>query len=262
MDDKRLVHVNPWAHLKVHTPARIALGRVGTSIPTAAHLAFQAAHASARNAVQSELDVAQLAAALRERWGEPVVAHSCAHNRAMYLQRPDLGRRLQSREPLLAAGLPLSEGVDLAFVLMDGLSALAVERNAVPFLEKFSPYLEREPWRVAAPVIVTLGRVAAADEVAEVLGAKVVVVLVGERPGLSSPDSLGIYVTYGAHVGSTDVERNCISNVRAAGLSHAAAAYKLHYLVREAMLRKGSGVGLKDNTGTIAGTSLRPRAPG
>ena len=174
--------------------------------------------------------------------------HRAAKDRDTYLQRPDLGRRLshESAELLGQHRENNPDGYDLAIVVADGLSALAVHRHALPMLERISEQAQAENWRMAPVVMVTQGRVAVADEVAERLGAKMVVILIGERPGLSSPDSLGLYFTYAPKVGLTDVQRNCISNVRLEGLSYAMASHRLLYLMREAWRRQLSGVNLKD----------------
>jgi ethanolamine ammonia-lyase small subunit len=240
---------NPWQALRQFTAARIALGRAGVSQPTAAQLAFQLAHAQARDAVHQQLDAPALAARLATLAGlaPALLLHSAADNRATYLQRPDLGRRLDDASRALlgaAAGAPS----DLAFVIADGLSALAIEQNAVPFLDVLLARLQHDAWTVAPPVIVREGRVAVGDEVAQLLGARAVVVLVGERPGLSSPDSMGLYFTWAPRVGLPDSRRNCISNVRPAGLAYADAAHTLHYLLSEARRRGLSGIGLKDET--------------
>lgn len=252
------VTANPWAALRRFTDARIALGRAGVSQPTAAHLEFQMAHARARDAVHLPLHSAQLAGTLDAALpGErPAALQLCsaAPNRQTYLQRPDLGRRLSiaSREVLQAlkpAGpAPAQRPYDLAFVVADGLSALAIEHNAAHFLRVLQHWIAQNDWRIAPVCIVQQGRVAIGDEVGELLGAKAVVVLIGERPGLSSPDSMGLYMTWMPRAGLTDASRNCISNVRPAGLSYAEAAFKLNYLLTQAHLRQLSGVSLKDET--------------
>jgi ethanolamine ammonia-lyase small subunit len=257
-DNKSPVIANPWGALRQFTAARIALGRSGVSLPTAAHLAFQLAHAQARDAVYLALDVPQLAqslGALPQAHGPSCLAlHSAAADRNVYLQRPDLGRRLNaaSRDTLEALKPPpqphSARPHDLAFVVADGLSALAIEQNAAPFLNRLLCRIAAENWSIAPIVIVLQGRVAIGDEVGELLGAKAVVVLIGERPGLSSPDSMGLYLTWMPRVGLTDASRNCISNVRPAGLSYEDAACKLHYLLSEMRKRKLSGIGLKDET--------------
>lgn len=252
-DSKPIVVPNPWDKLRRYTPARIALGRAGTSLPTKPHLEFQLAHARARNAVHHELDVATLEAALKARGHEPRVLHSAAANRPMYLQRPDKGRRLDepSRQELAKMARP-ENGYDVAFVIGDGLSSFAIEENAAPFLDVMLPPLADQKWRVAPLVIVREARVAVGDEVGELLGASMVVVLIGERPGLSSPDSMGIYMTLKPRVGLTDEARNCISNVRREGLSYDLAAHKLLYLMTEARKRGHSGVQLKDEAETLS----------
>jgi ethanolamine ammonia-lyase small subunit len=238
---------NPWGKLRQYTPARIALGRAGTSLPTKPHLEFQLAHARARNAVHHELDVATLTKALTSRGLEVIELRSAAADRPTYLQRPDKGRRLDpaSRATLEAMPKP-ADSYDVVFVIGDGLSALAIEENAVPFIDAMLPRVKEAGWWVAPLVVVKGARVAVGDEIGEVLGASMVVILIGERPGLSSPDSLGIYMTLNPSVGLTDEARNCISNVRREGLSYDAAAHKLWYLMREAKKRKISGVYLKD----------------
>ena len=252
------VTANPWAALRQFTAARIALGRAGVSLPSTAHLAFQLAHAQARDAVQHELDVAHLARALNAAANEQdsacLALQSAAAERSIYLQRPDLGRRLDAASRAILAArkrpsTPASERpYDLAFVVADGLSALAIEQNAAPFLAVMRRLIAAETWSLAPTCIVTQGRVAIGDEIGELLGAKSVVVLIGERPGLSSPDSMGLYLTWMPRVGLSDASRNCISNVRPAGLNVEAAARKLHYLLSQMYQRQLSGVDLKDET--------------
>lgn len=250
--DDGVVTSNPWQSLRRFTAARIALGRSGVSLPTAPQLEFQLAHARARDAVHLALDHATLGDALQTATGLPCLAlHSAAASRDIYLQRPDLGRRLDetSRQMLLERERDAA-GYDLAFVIADGLSALAIEQNALPFLNVLMARLAAESWSLAPLSIVRQGRVAVGDEVGELLGARAVVVLVGERPGLSSPDSMGLYLTWAPKSGLTDAARNCISNVRPAGLTYNDAAFKLHYLLSESRQRQLSGVALKDETGT------------
>ena len=239
---------NPWQELRRLTPARIALGRAGTSLPTAAHLDFQFAHAQARDAVHLPFDHAALSAALAKRGRETLLVHSAAADRHTYLQRPDLGRRLDPDSAALlrrhAEAHP--EGYDLAVVIADGLSALAVQRHALPLLERLEEQTQAEGWSLSPVVLVQQGRVAVGDEVGELLRARMVVILIGERPGLSSPDSLGLYFTWAPRVGLNDAYRNCISNVRLEGLSYGMAAHRLLYLMREACRRQLSGVNLKD----------------
>lgn len=248
---------NPWSKLRQYTPARIALGRSGTSLPTKPHLEFQLAHARARNAVHHALNIPALEEALRSRGHEVLVLHSAAGNRPVYLQRPDKGRRLdqKSRAALESRARP-AKPFDVAFVIGDGLSALAIEENAAAFLDVLS--LALKDWNIAPIVVVEEARVAVGDEVGEVLGAGMVVVLIGERPGLSSPDSMGIYMTLKPHVGLTDESRNCVSNVRPEGLSYKHAAHKLLYLMSEARKRGHSGVLLKDEAEALPRTVSAP----
>ncbi|MGU3308521.1 ethanolamine ammonia-lyase subunit EutC [Pseudomonas sp. M5A4_2d] len=239
---------NPWLELRRLTPARIALGRTGTSIPTSAQLDFQFAHAQARDAVHLPFDAAGLSGQMAERGRESLLLHSAAVDRHMYLQRPDLGRRLsdESAQRLRDYAAANPGGVDLAIVVADGLSALAVHKHTLPFLTRMEEQTHAEGWSLSPVILVEQGRVAVADEVAQLLGAKMVVILIGERPGLSSPDSLGLYFTYNPKVGLTDAYRNCISNVRLEGLSYGMAAHRLLYLMKEACRRQLSGVNLKD----------------
>lgn len=216
--------------LRAFTPARVALGRAGSALPTAALLRFRLDHARARDAVYEPLDPASL--------GVPhLLLHSAAPDRATYLRRPDLGRRL--------ASCHLERGdYDAVIVIVDGLSAPAVHRHAVPLLDALR--LDEE-WRLAPLTVVLQGRVAIGDEIADRLGARMAVVMIGERPGLSSPDSLGVYLTYDPRPGRTDAERNCISNVRSEGVAYDVAAHKLRFLMTEARSRKLSGVALKED---------------
>jgi ethanolamine ammonia-lyase small subunit len=227
--------------LRAFTPARVGIGRTGDSVPTAELLRFQLDHARARDAVYRELD---------RDW--PPLRHlalrSAAGDRATYLRRPDLGRRLsEESKTLLTPG-----DFDAAIVIADGLSALAVHRHAVPLLEELLPLLKGDHWRLAPLTVVSQGRVAIGDEVGQRLGARLVVVLIGERPGLTSPDSLGIYLTWDPRLGRTDAERNCISNIRAEGLGYAAAARRVHRLVNDARLQKVTGVRLRDSAPELA----------
>ncbi|WP_313741666.1 ethanolamine ammonia-lyase subunit EutC [Pseudomonas sp.] len=239
---------NPWLALRTLTPARIALGRTGTSLPTAAQLDFQFAHAQARDAVHLPFDHDALSQQLHGAGHETLLLHSAAGDRHEYLQRPDFGRRLSedSAVRLREHAERHAGGVDLAIVIADGLSALAVHRHSAALLKRFDEQAAADGWRRAPVVLVEQGRVAVADEVGQLLGARMTVMLIGERPGLSSPDSLGVYFTYAPRVGLTDAARNCISNVRLEGLSYGMAAHRLLYLMREACRRQLSGVTLKD----------------
>ncbi len=252
----------PWDGLRRFTDARIALGRAGHSLPTAAHLQFQLAHAQARDAVHVPLDTDHVTQSLQAQGFETLKLHSAAPNRHVYLQRPDLGRRLNEascrtleawRERQLQrqrAQEPLAAAPDVCFVMADGLSALAIHSHAVEFLQCLLPQLQSDanPWQMPPVCVVEQGRVAIGDDIGERLAAQLVVVLIGERPGLSSPDSMGIYVTWAPRVGCTDAQRNCISNVRGAGLTPQAAALLLCHLMSQARSLKLSGVGLKAGT--------------
>jgi ethanolamine ammonia-lyase small subunit len=250
---------NPWSALRQFTDARIALGRAGVSLPTHAHLEFQLAHANARDAVQLALDAEIMArkidASVPQAGAPCMVLQSAAANRAQYLQRPDYGRKLNAESRARLQALRVTQKLqsddrpyDLALVVVDGLSALAMEQNALPFINALLPLLATEDWKLAPVCVVRQGRVALGDEVGQLLGAKLVVVLIGERPGLSSPDSMGLYMTWMPAVGLTDAARNCISNVRPAGVPYDEAAFKLLYLLSNARNRALSGVALKDET--------------
>lgn len=255
------VVANPWSALRRFTDARIALGRAGVSLPTHAHLEFQLAHANARDAVHLALDADLLArnldASIPHDGAPCMVLQSAAATRVQYLQRPDYGRRLSDasrvqlnilRSTGVSGGALDTRPYDLALVVVDGLSALAIEQNALPFINTLMPLLAAEDWKLAPLTVVQQGRVAVGDEVGQLLGARLVVVLIGERPGLSSPDSMGLYMTWMPEVGLTDAARNCISNVRPAGVQYDEAAHKLHYLLSQSRQRALSGVALKDET--------------
>jgi ethanolamine ammonia-lyase small subunit len=232
--------------LRALTPARVALGRTGVSQQTREQLDFQKAHALARDAVHARLQTAALVQSLRAVAGNEVLRlHSLAEDRAIYLQRPDLGRTLdeESRTTLEHAK---SGSFELVVIVADGLSALAVERHAVPVLTALFPQLEG--WKLAPVCVVEQGRVAIGDEIGAALEAQLSVVLIGERPGLSAPDSMGAYITWEPRPGRTDAERNCISNMRTEGLSYAKAAAQLSFYLREARRGRLTGVGLKGNS--------------
>jgi len=241
---------DPFARLRAATPARIGLGQVGDGLPTAAVLEFQLAHARARDAVHAAADFTGLAAALAPT-GTIAVA-SRAPDRQTYLRRPDLGRRL---DPADAHRLPPGP-VDIAFVVADGLSARAIDTQAAAVLREAIARLPQS-LTVAPIVLARQARVALGDDIGEALGARCVAVLIGERPGLSVADSLGIYLTYDPRRGRRDSERNCISNIHAnGGLSAAEAAGKLVWLMSEALRLQLTGIGLKDDQ------DATPRLPG
>lgn len=245
-----------WADLRAFTSARVALGRAGNGVPTAAHLAFQADHAQARDAVHAALDVPRIQADLTAAGLANLSVHSAAPDRRTFLLRPDLGRRLRGSDHAI---LPKAPGAML-FVICDGLSATAVQRHAVPLLARVIPALT-ETGDVAAVVLAEQGRVALGDEIGELMGVEAVALLIGERPGLSSPDSLGVYLTWQPRIGRTDAERNCISNIRGEGLPIAAAADKLLWLIRAMRRMRQTGIGLKDDQPALR-TSLRELTDG
>lgn len=240
-----LIQSDPWAELRSRTSARIALGRAGNSLPCSEVLRFGLAHAQARDAVHQALDADKLCVELRTAGFQPHVARSVACDRQTYLRRPDLGRRLH--EECRAALEQAAHGSELAVVIADGLSAIAVQRHALPLLQALRARFTTE-WANTPVVIVHQGRVAIGDEIGEALGARLVAVLIGERPGLSSPDSLGVYLTYQPRPGRMDSERNCISNIRPEGLAYEAAAHKLAYLLQAALRLRLSGVRLKEDS--------------
>lgn len=235
-----------WTGLRKLTAARIGLKRAGASLATGPLLDFQLAHARARDAVRDPLDEARLASELAEL-GVPVIpVASAAPDRQTYLLRPDLGRRLAAGAD---AALKAHKGdYDVAFVVADGLSARAVARHARPVLAPAVATLRAEGWRLAPLVIVRHGRVAIGDAIAMALGAISVAVLIGERPGLSAPDSMGAYLTFRPHAQTSDAERNCISNIRPEGIDYAVAGFKLAYLLRAMRTQRLSGVRLKDES--------------
>jgi ethanolamine ammonia-lyase small subunit len=238
--------VDCWGSLRALTPARLALGRAGASLPTREVLRFGWDHAQARDAVQLRLDVEALEQDIEALGLSTRRVTSRTLDRSTYLMRPDLGRRLDSHDAQTldqAAG----NGCDLALVVGDGLSSLAVQRHAPAVLGEIIRVVPRH-WRLSPVVIATQARVALGDDIGERLQAQLVAILIGERPGLSSPDSLGIYLTWQPRVGRSDAERNCISNIRPEGLGYAQAAHKLVWLCEQARRMKLSGVALKDRS--------------
>jgi ethanolamine ammonia-lyase small subunit len=228
------------------TPARIALGRCGASLPMREVLRFGLAHAQARDAVHARFRPDEVAAELAAVGIDTLMVESAARTREDYLRRPDLGRSLSAEsETALAAR---RGGFDLAIVVADGLSSTAVHQNAAPFIAALLCFLQRQKLTLAPLVIASQARVALGDEAAQALGARMVVVLIGERPGLSSPDSLGAYLTFGPKRGLTDAARNCISNIRPGGLSFQHAAFKLAWLIDQGFSRALTGVDLKDDS--------------
>lgn len=256
-DDGRVIY-NPWRQLRQFTAARIGIGRAGVSIPTRESLEFQLAHAQARDAVHTELDVEGLQQDLLSlqknfpsfNHNPPLLLQSQAVDRMSYLQRPDLGRKLDDASFASLKPYQVTSPYDLALVIADGLSATAIHHNAVPFISALLPILSEgiQNFSLAPISLVRQGRVAIGDDIGETLNARAVLILIGERPGLSSPDSLGLYLTWSPKRGLTDDKRNCISNVRQAGLSYPAAAHKCLYLLSEARRLQCSGVAIKDRS--------------
>ena len=250
---------DPWDGLRAHTAARIALGRTGHSLPTAEWLRFAQAHALARDAVHTPLDADALARDLHALGLETLPITSAAPDRATYLRRPDLGRRLSLRSAALLAGLD-ARPCDLAVVLADGLSARAVQAHAAPLLAELQPRLAANALAFAPVTLALQARVALGDEVGALLKARAVLVLIGERPGLSSPDSLGAYLTWAPQPGRSDAQRNCVSNIRPDGLPVADAAHKIAWLLQAAQRLGATGVALKDESDSDRLTA--PAAPG
>jgi len=239
----------PVGDLRTLTPARVGLGRAGSGLPTEALLDFTLDHARARDAVHAAFDVAGLIASLRELGLAPVEVSSRAPLRRDYLRRPDLGRMLDAQSRRLLAD-SARERSDLVLVIADGLSPTAVNRHAAGVTGELLPLLAQAGIAVGHVVIASGARVALGDEIGEILQARMAAVLIGERPGLSAPDSLGAYLTFAPRIGLTDEKRNCVSNIHSAGLSYDEAAFKIAWLVREGISRQTTGVALKDESGT------------
>jgi ethanolamine ammonia-lyase small subunit len=236
------------SELRELTPARVGLGRAGASMPTDALLAFTLDHARARDAVHAAFDGARLVAELTGLGLHPVQVSSQARNRRDYLRRPDLGRILEPASQRMLAS-QRSSANQLAVVIGDGLSPSAVNAHAVELIRNLGPRLADAGTSIGHTVIASGARVALGDEIGAVLGARMVVMLIGERPGLSAPDSLGAYLTFAPRIGLTDAGRNCVSNIHGAGLSDDEAAFKIAWLVREGLARQTTGVALKDESG-------------
>ncbi len=241
-----------WHYLRQFTQARIALGRAGSGLPTRAHLQFQTDHAQARDAIYFPLNFRALKRELCDLFVDVLLLQSQALDRAMYLQRPDLGRALMEDDwDQLQQYHNVQQPIDIALVIADGLSPAAIQAHASPFLHKLVPQLLSAGYSLAPICLVEQGRVAIGDDIGEALSAQLVIVLIGERPGLSSPDSMGIYLTYHPKRGKQDSQRNCISNIRPQGLSYDAACVTTLYLIQNAIRLGLSGVQLKDETVTL-----------
>jgi ethanolamine ammonia-lyase small subunit len=243
-----------WIALRRFTQARIALGRAGHAVPTAALLEFQLAHAQARDAVHFPWDLAAFAEQVRGIGAEVLILETPVTNRSEYLRRPDLGRVLTAaaRNRLRRVS---AAPADVALIISNGLSSTAVERHGILLLQAIVAGCRARGVSLSPVSLVADGRVALSDDIGSVLAARTAVIIVGERPGLSAADSLGIYLTYRPQPGNTDADRNCISNIRPPeGLGYADAAAKLLSLIGEAMRLGISGVALKDeNTGLLGG---------
>ncbi len=252
--------LDPWQRLAALTPARIGLGRAGSGLGTGETLRFALAHAQARDAVHAALDEAALASELKKLGLDSITLASRAAGRASYLLRPDLGRALDaaSRAALEARA---DTSCDIALVVADGLSASAIAAQTAPFLASFLPLAQHHHWSLSPAVIVSQGRVAIGDEIGALLGARLSLLLIGERPGLSSPDSLGLYITYAPRPGRRDGERNCVSNIHGAGLSSTEAAARAAWLIDAALARGLSGVALKDESASATSPRLATDNP-
>jgi ethanolamine ammonia-lyase small subunit len=241
-------YARPLHDLRQLTPARVGLGRAGASLPTDASLAFMLDHARARDAVHAGFDAAAIAGGLGDLGLEVSQVSSCAGDRKDYLRRPDLGRKLdQASRDRLASRDP--GPCRLAIVIGDGLSPSAVNAHALELVRCLMPRLAQDGIKVDQAVVASGARVALGDEIGAMLGARMIVMLIGERPGLSAPDSLGAYLTFAPQIGLTDAQRNCVSNIHASGLGYGEAASRIAWLVREGLIREISGVALKDESG-------------
>ena len=243
-------HFDAWSSLRSFTAARIALGRTGVSVPVNEALQFKMAHAHARDAVFSHLEKEKIFAALQSFQLPVFFLHSKVLDRLTYLQRPDLGRRL-NQDSMIKLNNFKSKGYDVCICIADGLSSTAVNIHAVQVLHLLVPMLLQIKLSIAPFCIIEQGRVAIADEIANVFQSKISLILIGERPGLSAADSMGAYLTYDPKIGLTDESRNCISNIRPEGLEYKVAADKIFYLINESLRLKVSGITLKDNGKTL-----------
>ena len=230
------------------TPARVGLGRAGAGLPTRALLEFTLDHARARDAVHAGFDVSALVAGLGGLGLEAAEVSSRARDRREYLKRPDLGRNLEQASKQLLASRQ-ADSCRLAIVVGDGLSPEAVNAHAVALVASLMPRLAAERIDIGCAVVASGARVALGDEIGAIIGARMVVVLIGERPGLSAPDSLGAYLTFAPRPDVTDAERNCVSNIHGAGLGYDEAALRIGWLIREGLAREVTGVALKDESG-------------
>jgi ethanolamine ammonia-lyase small subunit len=245
----------PLRDLRNLTPARVGLGRAGASMPTKALLEFTLDHARARDAVHAAFDVSAIMRGLTDLGLEALDVASCARDRKDYLRRPDLGRMLDPVSQQLLAGRPDDPG-QLVVVIGDGLSPAAVNAHAIEVVRSLVPRLAADGIEIGRAVVASGARVALGDEIGAILGARMIVMLIGERPGLSASDSLGAYLTFAPSIGLTDEKRNCVSNIHRSGLGYDEAAFRMEWLIREALARGVSGVALKDESGAQASRSI------
>jgi ethanolamine ammonia-lyase small subunit len=245
----------PLERLREFTPARVALGRAGASLPTKALLEFTLDHARARDAVHAVFDAEGLLQGLAAFGLEVERVSSLAPGRKDYLARPDLGRKLDADSRQRLAGRRDCERA-VAIIVGDGLSPTAVNAHALELLRKLLPRLAKDTIGVGLTVVATGARVALGDEIGDVVGVRMTVMLIGERPGLSAADSLGVYLTFDPAVGTTDEKRNCVSNIHGAGLSYDEAAAKISWLIREGLTRELTGLTLKDESGVRIGQAI------
>lgn len=245
--ETKLVTEDPWQSLKKYTQARIAIGHCGNSIPTRELMEFKLAHAKAIDAVHLPFRKETIAQEIEQAFGTDVLRlQSAVKDRSEYLRRPDLGRILSDESIKLIQNTVKANEFDISLVVSDGLSSTAIEKNILPLFTLLLPLLQQQNYTLSPIALVEQGRVAIADSIGELMKARLTVIFIGERPGLKSPNSLGIYITYNPQKGTTDERRNCISNVRRDGLSYAVACSKLLYLIHESFKRKLSGIQLKD----------------
>ncbi len=250
---KSFIKQDAWRPLKKFTNARIAIGRTGNAIPLSENLSFRADHALARDAVYTALNANKLAEEFAALGMPILLLQSCANNRGEYLQRPDWGRQLNeaSKNMLLQLGDKMI--YDVAVIIADGLSAHAVHQHSRPVLKELLDLCNNDNYSIAPLCIVQQGRVAISDEIGFLLKAKISIILIGERPGLSSPHSMGVYLTYQPAIGNTDERRNCISNIHPQGLNYLNAAKQAFALMQKAMALKVSGVGLRGGDDWVIG---------
>lgn len=247
-----IVISNPWEHLKHFTDARIALGRVGSSLPTQRHLEFQSAHASARDAVKLPLNWLSIQTELVQMGLDWLQVHSQASDRLTYLQRPDLGRLLlpEDEEALKQYRNNVDKNPDITLVVADGLSSQAIQENAIGVLNELIPTL-KATYSIAPIILAEQARVALGDEIGQALNSQMVIMLIGERPGLSAANSMGIYLTYKPTRSCLDSERNCLSNIRSGGMSYPTTVEKICYLLDKAFRQQMTGVGLKEEQNVL-----------